>query len=233
MTWTTQPYCTRADVKLALDPNLTNVDDTFIDMDILEAQALIDGEIGYMFQQDGTSSVPATRLYDGDASFDLATDDIVSLYGGGGCTPTPCGAVFETVTNIFLSGGIWVTGTTTTTDITADIILKPNNFAAVNLSSRRMVRNSGLSFQLGTQNYKVLGIFGQPRNAGQVYAGVPNDIMRATIRLAIHYYKMRDTAYSDMVQGQGVREKYNKEIPIDVMRVIKRYSHTRFITRSS
>lgn len=235
MAWTTQAYCTLADVKLALDPNLTTVDDTFISGLIAEAQADLDREIGYSFQQDGTSSVPATRLYDGSGNDDLWIDDLVSLYGGGGCTPTPCGAVFETVTTTFLSaGGIWMTGSTITNDITADVILKPNNFSAYGVSARRMVRNSGLGFASGRQNYKVLGVFGEPILPGQVYPGVPNDLMRACIRLAVHYYKMRDTNYADMMQEQGgIRERYNKDWPADVLRVVANYQHTRFMARSS
>lgn len=235
MTWTTQPYCLLSDVKLALDPNLTTVDDTFISGLIVQAQADLDREIGYSFQQDGTSVAPATRLYDGSGMNDLWIDDLISLYGGGGCTPTPCGAVFETVTTTYLSaGGFWVTGTTITNDVTADILLKPNNYAAYNTTARRMVRNSGLQFASGTQNYKVLGMFGQPILPGQTYPGVPNDLSRACIRLSVHYYKMRDTNYADMMQEQGgIRERYTKDWPDDVKRVVANYQHTRFLARSS
>lgn len=241
MVWTTQSYCTLADVKLALDPNLGSTDDGFITSLITEAQADLDSEIGYSFQQDGTSSVPATRLYDGNPyeysprNESLWIDDLISLYGGGGCTPTPCGAVFEVVTTTYLSpSGIWVPGTTTTYDITADIILKPNNFASYNIPANRMVRFSGLGFNPGTQNYKVLGIFGRPILPGQTYPGVPNDIMRACIRLAVHYYKMRDTNYADMLQEQGgIRERYTKAWPDDVKRIVAKYQHHRFVTRTN
>ncbi len=177
MAWTTQAYCTRADVKLALDPNLGSTDDSFIDGLIVAAQGDLDAEIGYSFQQDGTSGTPATRIYDGIGEDFLAIDDLVSLFS------TTAGAVFETAVNSFLSsGGIWISGTPVTTDITADIILKPNNYAAYGISARKMTRNSGLAFVKGNQNYTVKGIFGQPIVAGQTYPGVPNDISRACIR---------------------------------------------------
>jgi hypothetical protein len=93
MTWTATPYCTLSDVKMSLDPDLDTRDDAFLNSLILQAQADIDREIGYMFQQDGTTSAPATRYYDGSGRESLPIDDLVSLYGGGGCSPTPCGAV--------------------------------------------------------------------------------------------------------------------------------------------
>lgn len=233
MTWTTQAYCTLADVKLALDPNLGSTDDTFIAELIVQAQADLDSEIGYSFQQDGTSNTPATRIYDGAGLDSLWIDDLISLYGGGGCTPTPCGAVFETTRVTYLStNGVWVPGTTTTYDITADIILQPNNYASYNIPARKMVRNSGLDFAAGKQNYKVMGIFGEPIITGQTYPGVPNDLSRACIRLVVHYYKMRDTNYADMMQEQGgIRERYTKDWPDDVKRIVAKYSHTRFLTR--
>src|SRR6266567_974892 len=233
MAWTTQAYCTRADVKLALDPNLGATDDAFIDGLIVQAQGDLDGEIGYSFQQDGTSGTPASRLYDGMDQDFLAIDGLISLYGGGGCTPTPCGAVFEIAVNSFLSsGGIWITGTPVTTDITADIILKPNNYLAYGIPARKLTRNSGLAFVKGNQNYQVKGIFGQPIIAGQTYPGVPNDLSRACIRLVIFYYKMRDTNYADMVQEQGgVREKFLKTWPMDVQRIVRKYARVRFLTR--
>ena len=227
MAWTTQAYCTRADVKLALDPNLGSTDDSFIDGLIVAAQGDLDAEIGYSFQQDGTSGTPATRIYDGIGEDFLAIDDLVSLFS------TTAGAVFETAVNSFLSsGGIWISGTPVTTDITADIILKPNNYAAYGISARKMTRNSGLAFVKGNQNYTVKGIFGQPIVAGQTYPGVPNDISRACIRLAIFYYKMRDTNYADLVQEQGgVREKFLKTWPMDVQHTVRKYARVKFLTR--
>src|SRR6266851_46877 len=227
MAWSTQVYCTTGDVKLFLDPNLGNTDDTFIGRSITQAQMDLDAEIGYSFQQDGTSGTPATRFYDGIGEDFLAIDDLVSLFS------TTAGAVFETAVNSFLSsGGIWITGTPVTTDITADIILKPNNYLASGVSARKMTRNSGLAFVKGNKNYTVKGIFGQPIITGQTYPGVPEDISRACIRLAIFYYKMRDTNYADLVaETGGVREKFLKTWPVDVQRIVRKYARTRFLTR--
>ncbi len=227
MTWTSTPYCARSDVKLALDPNLTAVDDSFIDELIAQAQTYMDQEIGYPFQQDGTVGTPATRLYSGEGNDYLAIEDMVAL------SSTVSGAVIESVPNTYLSsGGIWVSVLTTTTDITADIVPQPNNYVALGVPSRKLIRQSGFRFMQGVANYRVLGIFGQPILSGQIYPAVPNDIMRATTRLAIHYYKMRDTNYADMVQAQGgIREKYQKGVPIDVVDIIENYRHRRFLTR--
>lgn len=218
MTWTTTPYCTLNDVKMSLDPNMGSSDDAFLSSLILQAQADIDREVGYAFQQDGTTQSPATRLYDGEGQPVLFIDDIISLT-----------QVLQVYTPISLgSNGIWSAGTTITTDITADIILKPNN----TLPAYLMQRKSGLPFEEGTQNYQVSGVFGQPILPGQTYSGVPNDIMRACIRLCVHYYKMRDTNYADMTQEQGgVRERYVKNMPVDVVEIIQRYKRTLFIGR--
>jgi hypothetical protein len=214
-------------VKLALDPNLTSIDDPFIDSLIAQAQAYMDQEIGYPFQQDGTSGTPATRLYSGDSNDWLQIEDLVSLFSN------VSGAVFETIPNTYLSsGGIWVSVTSTIVDITADVVPQPNNYVALGVPSRKLVRQSGFRFLTGTANYKVLGIFGQPILSGQIYPGVPNDIMRATTRLAVHYYKMRDTNYADLIQEQGnVKVRYTKGVPIDVVDIIENYRHRRFITR--
>jgi hypothetical protein len=227
LTWSITPYCTRSDVKVALDPNLSAVDDAWIDELIAQAQTYMDQEIGYPFQQDGTVGSPATRVYSGDGNDYLPIEDLVAL------SSTVSGAVIETVPNTYLStGGIWISQLSTVVDITADVVPQPNNFVALGVPSRKLIRQSGFHFMQGVANYKVLGIFGQPLLSGQIYPGVPNDIMRMTTRLVVHYYKMRDTAYADMVQAQGgIREKYSKGVPIDVIEVINNYRHRRFVTR--
>lgn len=219
MAFTNQPYCTRADVKLALDPTMGTQDDSFIDTLIVNAQSDLDSEIGYSFQQDGTTISPATRVYDGDGGRQLMIDPIVSLT-----------SAIETIHFTYQTiNGIWVSGTTTTNDVTADIVLKPNNYAARGEPAYMLVRSSGMSFVLGTQNYTIHGVFGFPIVATQTYPGVPNDVSRACIRLAVHYYKMRDTAYSDMVQAQGgIREKYIKDWPDDVKRTVRNHQRNRF-----
>jgi hypothetical protein len=223
MTWTNNPYCLLADVKTMLDPQMGTQDDAFLQSLIVMAQANIDSEIGYLFQTDGTLTTPATRHYDGSNDTFLWIDSLITLT-----------QVIETVFFTYLNNNtLWVTGPTTTTDITADIILKPNDYASRGLPAHKMVRNSGLPFQAGTQNFVVSGIFGWPTSSDQIYPGVPNDISRATARLAVHYFKMRDTAYADIVQSQGgIREKYDKGWPKDVMETINNYQRTRFYTHS-
>lgn len=208
-------YCTRADVKLALDPNMGAADDGFVDILVLQAQADLDSEIGFSFQQDVSAT---TRYYDGTGALDLLIDNLVSL-----------SSATERSVLVTQQGTTWITGSTTEVDITADILLKPNNYTALGVPAYKMVRRSRLPFTEGVQNIKVTGIFGWPIIAGQVYPGVPNDIMRACIRLAIHYFKMRDTAYSDVVQAQGgIRERYFKDWPDDVKRTVANYRRTLF-----
>lgn len=221
MAWTTQAYTTLSDVKAALDPNLSSSDDSFLSDLILQAQADVDREVGYPFQQDGASGNWTTRYFDGNGKTVLMIDDLIQL------SSTSTGSVIEIYTSTSQSAdGVWLIGQTVTTDITADIVLKPNNTVPAYLLQRR----SGLPFNEGLQNYSVTGSFGQPILPGQKYPGVPNDIWRATTRLVTHYYKMRDTNYSDLVQEQGgVRERYSKVMPPDVVEILERYKRRLFI----
>jgi hypothetical protein len=221
--WTTQPYCTLADVKTLIDPTLGTQDDAFLNQLIIEAQADIDAELGYSFQQDGTQSNPATRYYDGTGALELwIPDGLVSLT-----------QVLETIKITYMgANNAWVPGNTQTIDITADIILKPNNFTSLGIPATHMVRNSGYEFHEGVQNYQVLGVFGRPILPNQTYPGVPNDISHACARLVAQWYKMRDTNYADLVQEQGnVRIHYNKDWPADVLRIVNRYRRHLFLTR--
>lgn len=244
MAFTNNPYCTRADVILALDPNMSSADYGFIDALIPMAQADLDREIGYSFQQDGTSSAPASRTYDGQGLNWLEVDDLLQLVSGGpgtsfaGCvTPSgqtnPCGSVIEIFQYAVLVNGVWIPGQATNNDISGDIILRPNNYAALGIPARRLVRRSGLPFQEDKQNYIVYGIFGWPVVPGQIYSGIPADITRAAIRLVIHYFKQRDTAYADLVQAQGgIREHYKISWPDDVLAIVRKYRHQRFYSRA-
>lgn len=233
MTWTTQPYCTLADVKLALDPALptNSTEDAFLTGLIPIAQADIDDELGFSFQQDGTVASPATRLYDGTGNPWLWIDETLSIT-----------QVLEVNRVTFLSGGnVWQTGTTTTIDITVDVQLRPNNYVSLGIPANKMVRISDSPFEGGKQNYQVTGIFGKPILPNQTYPGVPNDISRACMLLVIHYYKERDTNYADVLSGTGPgmgiggggagKMRYIKQWPVDVQHIIAKYTHRRFITR--
>lgn len=232
--YTNNPYCTLTDVKQAIDPQLGTQDDTFLSQLIIMAQADIDREVGYPFQTDGTTTAPTTKVYDGQGTDVLAIDPILWLAAAGG---SPAGVV-EIQRNTVLSSstGMWQLGTVLTMDITNDVVMLPNN----DQFKYMLKRISGYSFEEGLQNYRVSGVFGWPplpgqaALPGQIYAGVPADITRATIRLAIHYYKMRDTNYADMTQETGgVRERYTKQMPIDVVEVIQRYRRRTIIGRWS
>lgn len=216
MAWTTTPYCTLSDVKVALDPVLGTTDDSFLSTLIIQAQADIDREIGYAFQTDGSVQTPAVRTYDGNNSQRLKIDDCLNVIQ----------VTEKNVTTYLSSQGIWMSGNAQPVDITADIIAKPNN----DLPKSYLMRYSGIGFEEGVQNYTVYGVFGYPSDASQVYTGVPNDITRACTRLAIHYYKMRDTSYADMIQEQGgIRIRYSKVMPDDVVQIIERYKRRWFL----
>lgn len=209
-----------------LDPTMASPgpDDGYITDLIADAQADLDSEIGYSFQQDGTIALPAVRYYDGGGRDALWIDDLLSLASPGG--------VIETNVVSYLSGSTWVSQIASTQDITSDIVLRPNNFASLGQPANKMVRTSRSAFGEGIQNYKVSGVFGQPILPAQTYPGVPNDVSRACKRLAVHYFKMRDTNYADMLQESGnVRERYTKDWPADVKRIVAKYAHVRFLTR--
>ncbi len=213
MAFTTNPYCTLAQVKSALDLQKTT-QDTWIQELIEEAQGAVDRYIGYPFQTDGTSAAPAQRVYDGNDMEELFIDYCLSI-----------SQVKETTYNVVLgSQGIYQLATTQTVDITSDVYLLPNNSLAKNQPFYKLRRLSGYLFGAGHQNYVVSGIFGYP--------SIPADISRATTRLAVHYYKMRDTNYADLLAEQGaVRQKYTKPMPDDVVEILERYKHRNFLCR--
>lgn len=106
-------------------------------------------------------------------------------------------------------------------DITTDVVLGPSNRSPGYL----LRRLSGQNFIFGINNYTVRGVFGQP--------AIPADITRATIRLTGHYFMMRGTSYADRISEQGnIRVIYTKEIPKDIMQIIRRYKRTLALTRS-
>lgn len=204
--FTTVAYCTLADVKLAMDLQATT-DDTWIATLITQSQDMIDREVGYPFQTDGTVGSPAARTYDGNNTDTILIDDCLSL-----------SSVKQTTYNIGLgSGGYSISGFTTV-DITADCLLYPLNRTPQFL----MKRLSGLDFYQGTSNYAVTGVFGQ--------ASIPPQISRACVRIAIHLYKMRDASYSTVTtNNQYGNQTYMSEIPADVMEILRRYKKRLFL----
>lgn len=209
MPFTTNPYCALADVKAALGISSTQ-DDAWLTALIPMAQAYIDREVGYQFQTDGTVPSPATRLYSGNDAAQMYIDDCIQLV-----------QVIETNYNLFVNGnGQWQNGSQTTSDITADVVLGPDNANPGYL----IYRLSGLPFYRGRQNYKVLGVFGEP--------SIPAEISYACIRLVVHYYKKRETNYADVLSdNMGVKERYSKQVPQDVMEILLNYKRRLFLAR--
>jgi hypothetical protein len=208
MPFTTNPYCTLAQVKSALDLQTTQYD-TWISNDLLpEVQSAIDEEVGYPFQTDGTTGSPASRIYSGNGGPQLLIDD---------CTQIT--QVLETTYSVTL--GTVATVSSSTTDITADVRLGPANRSPGYLIRRL----SGLDFSEGVDNYTVSGVFGQP--------SIPADITRAAIRLTVHYFLQRQASYADRLSEQGnVRVQFSNDIPKDILRILRRYKRTLVLTRS-
>lgn len=213
MAFTTNPYCALNDVKTALNVSLTDTTkDAFIEQLITQAQSYIDTEIGYPFQTDGTSQSPASRFYNGTNMDQLYIDDCVSV-----------SQVLETNYSLYLgTNGVWVQNNIGTTDITADIVLGPENILSYGKSGYLLARLSGLPFIRGKRNYQVFGVFGQ--------SSIPLQIARACIRLTIHWYKMRDTNYADVISAQGgVHQRFAKHCPDDVCEILEDFKRRLFL----
>lgn len=212
MSFTTNPYVGLGDVKLALGiPTTTTTDDAFLQDCINEAQSDIDEYLGYRFEQDGTVGTPATRVFSGNDGEYLFIDDCQQVT-----------QVLETSYNVTMgANGAWTSGTTQTIDITADILLQPDNATV----GDRLTRISGLPFLAGKQNYKVSGIFGYP--------SIPSNLVRACKRLAIHYYKQRNAGYADRPADSqyGGTLKFAASMPSDVSEILNRMRHAYFFAR--
>jgi hypothetical protein len=215
MAFTNNPYCTLQQVKNAL--NLTGTtDDAWIQEELIpQAQQEVDEYCGRTWQTDGTTGTPATRTYNGINHSRLIIDDCQSI-----------SQVTEQYQVTFQGAdGIWVVGGTTIIDITADVVLGPYNFATYNGAGHYLIRKSHIEFDYGIQNYVVKGVFGNPN--------IPSDITRACTRLAVHWYKQRDTNYADsMSETGGIRMKYAKRIPDDVVEILERRRRRFFLARS-
>lgn len=191
---------------MALGIKGTN-DDTWIASMIPQAQALIDNELGYSFQSDGTADNPATRIFSGKGTPDLFVGWISQLVQ----------VQQKSYTLTVDYSGYWNVGATAMEDITQDCYIGPDNRNPGFVVSRL----SGMYFHNDRQNYIVRGVFG--------YSAVPFDITRACTRLVVHWYKMRDTNYADTVAEQGsVRQKYTKQMPVDVVEILDNYRLTVF-----
>lgn len=215
MSFTVTPYCTLQQVKNALGLQGTT-DDAWIQEELIpDAQAEIDTYIGKTFQTDGSVASPATRTYSGLNGPRLVIDDCQSV-----------SQVLE-VTNVTQTNaaGQWILSGNSTTDITADCVLGPFNATAKGGTYHYLVRLSGIEFNDGVANYTVKGVFGNPT--------IPADISRACARLCVHWFKMRDTSYADVVSEQGgIHQHYKKDMPADVVEILERHRRRFFMARS-
>jgi len=206
MPWTTNPYATLTQVKTALDLQGTD-QDTFLTELLGEAQDLLDEKIGYPHQTNGTTLAPVTNVYSGKNSCQLWIDDCIQIT-----------QVLEVTYNVVL--GTIASVTSQSVDITADVILGPDNTSPGYILSR----HSEMPFLLGRQNYHVSGVWGEP--------AIPARLTRACERLVTHWYGQKQTSYADTIaENQGVRLRYNKEIPKDVMEIIRTFTRTLFLAR--
>jgi hypothetical protein len=208
MAWTTNAYCDLADVKTSMNVTSTT-DDAWITELISEAQADIDRELGYSFQQDGPGS---SRVYDGNDNYTLWIDDCLAIT-----------QVLQTTYNPYLgANNVYTLGNPQTEDVTADCILQPNNKTPQYL----LTRISGLPFEFGKQNYNITGTWG--------YSDIPLPITRACKLLVVHYYKRRDAGYGQMTSTKqyGQKMQYPVDMPEEVCRIIERYKPHYFLSRN-
>jgi hypothetical protein len=209
MAYTSNPYCQLSDVKSVLGKQTTTDDDWLTSM-IPQAQDMIDNELGYSFQTDGTSSQPATRVFSGNGSRVLFTGWIVSISQ----------VVEQSYSLAVAYDGFYDIGTSITNDITQDCVIGPENYNP----GWQIERLSWGIFEKGRRNYIVSGVFGVPT--------IPPSISRACARIVSHWYKMRDTNYADTLAEQGnVRQKYTKQLPADVVEILDNYRLHRFYSR--
>lgn len=208
MSWTTTPYCSLSDVHEMLG-TVSTQDDTWITGLIPQAQAMIDRYIGYSFQTDGTLLAPATRFYNGNNNNQMYIDDCISL-----------AQALENTYNLYIgSNGQWNLQNVQSMDITADVTLEPYNVSPNYLVSRV----SGLPFYRGKQNYKLMGIFGEP--------SIPYDIAYCCARLVAHLRKKREAQYSTQIQEMGgVKTIYTPGMPKDVIDILESHRPRLFLT---
>lgn len=201
MAWTTNPYCTVADVQSALSKTLNGADTTWVTNSLIpQAQADIDGVLGYSFQTDSN-----TRTYSGNGCAQMMVERLQSLT-----------SVVEKSYAIILTGqGVYQSVAAGTVDITNDVVLGPDPNVAPFFILERL---SGLPFLRARNNYILTGVFG----AGTA----PPPIQRACTLLAVHYYKIRDTAYGQQQVQSGPNTyavKINRSWPEDVCATVYRY----------
>lgn len=206
MAWTTNPYCTLADVHAVLGLQSTK-DDAWLTSLISQAQSFVDEYIGRTFQTNTT-----TQVYDG-------TDTPTMIIGD--CVAGSVTQVLEKSYAVYWNGmGVGQVAPVTQQDITADCLLGPNNWPV----GYKLSRISGTPFVRGVQTYTVAATFGNPT--------IPPAIARATARIVAHWYKMKDTAYADSIIDQAnVRTKYTKQLPADVIEVLEAYKRRTFVSR--
>lgn len=213
MAYTTNPYATAQQVynALSLSPSAQSADAAWIASDLLpQAQAAIDTFVGYPFQTDGTPQAPTTRLFSGNDADQMLVDPLISLTQ----------ALEVSRTSYISYGGAGVVQTLTQTlDITADLLLGPDNASPAYLLSRA----SELPFYFGKQNYKISGVWG--------YNSVPPEVTRAAIRLVAHWYKMRDFNYTSLSGNpQYGYQKFDMgEMPPDVCAILAKYRFPVFL----
>jgi hypothetical protein len=133
---TNNPYCSLSDVKTALSIT-TTTDDAFITQLIPQAQAILDGELGFSFQQE-----TATKLFDGSGTSRLFTGEIISF-----------SQIIETIPQYIVNGFPY---TPASFDVTSDCALSPP-WSPIKYG---LVRLSGEIFRPYYQNYSITGVFG-------------------------------------------------------------------------
>lgn len=207
MTWTTTPYTTLSLVKEALDlTDSGGVSTDYLNNSIIRAQSWLDEKIGYTHQED----VGGVRYYRGSNLPSMMINDCQSF-----------SSVIESIPITSVVSGVYVLGSPLTTDITADCLLYPFN----RLPGYKLMRQSGNVFTHSEgKTYTVTGTWGYP--------AIPNEIIWACTRMAVHFYWMQKTAYADQLMENGaVKMRYTKKIPEDVQQIIDKKRKNLFRSR--
>jgi hypothetical protein len=213
MAYTTTPYATpeQVYVALGLSPAAQASDAAWILSDLLpQAQAAIDTYVGFPFQTDGSSGTPTTRVFSGNDADTLLIDPLATL--------KQVVEINQTTSINYGSGQIALIASPVL-DISADCLLGPDNTTP----GYTLRRASQLPFYFGSQNYSVSGVWG--------YASVPPEIVRACVRLVIHWYKQRDANYSPQTGNHqyGMQREVMSYMPPDVCRVLDKFRFPVFL----
>ena len=199
MALTNKAYTDLDSVKAALDTDTTTNDD-LLSTFISQAQKVIDEYLGFNFQTEGTAASPVTRVFDGNGTYQLLVDPLLSVSSVNVqpyqyATDPDTGAITRSLA--------------TATDISGAVFLNPPN-----RDYGFLLERVNAVFPVGKQNIRVAGVWGKS-------ATIPGDIKRAATRLTIHYMKQMDASYQNTTANEESGAlTFTQNIPSDVRAIL-------------